>query len=147
MKKRSTLAGADEALVDERLRDVEVASVTASAASSVQPPAKTASRAKRLLLVGVEQLVAPLDRRAQGLLARVDAAARLEQVEPARKAVEQLRRARARARGGRELERERQLLESARRARRRRSVEANDGSAASARERKSSTAFAPGAAR
>ena len=59
----------------------------------------------------VEQVVAPLDRRAQRLLARVDAAARLEQVEPAREAVEQLLgREHADARRG-ELERERELFE------------------------------------
>ena len=46
-----------------------LASQTASAASSVQPPAKTASRANRRLLVVVEQLVAPVDRAAQRLLA------------------------------------------------------------------------------
>ena len=57
---------ADEALVDERLRaSSRSASHTASAASSVQPPAKTASRAKSCCSFGVEQLVAPLDRRAQ----------------------------------------------------------------------------------
>ena len=55
--------------------------------------------------------MAPLDRRAQRLLPRVDAAAGLQHVEPAREAVEQLRgREHAHARGG-ELERERQLLE------------------------------------
>ena len=134
------LAGADEALVDERLRDVEVGvRQTASAALSVQPPAKTASRANALLLVGVEQVVAPLDRRAQRLLPRVDAAARLQQVEPAREAVEELRgREHAHARGG-ELERERQLLEPR--------AELGDAvgggerriGARSARERKSST--------
>ena len=105
------LAGADEALVDERLRDVEVG-VRHRLGREQRPAAgEHGEPRERLLLVGVEQVVAPLDRRAQGLLPRVDAAAGLQHVEPAREAVEQLRgREHAHARG-RELERERQLLE------------------------------------
>ena len=45
------------------------ASATFSAASSVQPPAKTARRANRCCSSCVEELVAPLDRRPQGALA------------------------------------------------------------------------------
>ena len=46
------------------------ASQTASAASSVQPPAKTARRANSCLLRSREQVVAPVDRAAERLLAR-----------------------------------------------------------------------------
>ena len=68
------------------------ASATSSAASSVQPPAKTARRAKSCCSRRSEQVVAPLDRRPQRLLARVGVAAALEQVEPPREALEDLRR-------------------------------------------------------
>ncbi len=55
--------------------------------------------------------MAPLDRRAQGLLARVDATARLEQVEPAGEPLQELLgREHAHARG-RKLEGQRQVLE------------------------------------
>ena len=53
----------------------------ASAASSVQPP-RTPTAGRRALRLGREQVVAPLDRRPQRLLAWVGVAARLQQVEP-----------------------------------------------------------------
>ena len=77
IQNRSSVADADEALVDERLERVEVgARRPPRPRSSVQPPRKTASRAKSRCSSLVEQLVAPLDRRAQRLLARVGVAAR-----------------------------------------------------------------------
>ncbi|MEJ7569624.1 MAG: hypothetical protein WKF41_15330 [Gaiellaceae bacterium] len=56
--------------------------------------------------------MAPLDRRPQRLLARVDAAAGLEQVEPLRKALEQLLAREDRGAGGGELDRERKLVQA-----------------------------------
>ena len=57
-------SGADEALLDERVERSRSASQTASAASSVQPPAKTASRARTARCSSAEA-VRPFDRRAQ----------------------------------------------------------------------------------
>ena len=55
--------------------------------------------------------MAPLDRRAQRLLARVGVPSSLEQVEPLRETLEDLRRREdARARGG-QLDRERQVVQ------------------------------------
>ena len=62
------------------------ASATCSAASSVQPPANTRSARKSRCSCSSEQLVAPLDRGPQRLLARIGVAAALEQVEPLRRA-------------------------------------------------------------
>ncbi len=78
------------------------AAQTSSAASRVKLPAKTARRAEQLLLGGVEQVVAPLDRRPQRALAlgSVPAPAgekRQRVLEP----LEQLLRARAGACGPR----------------------------------------------
>ena len=64
-----------EICVADRLRRLERAAAREDGEPREEP-----------LLVLVEQLVAPLDRRAQRLLARVDAAAGLEQVEPSARA-------------------------------------------------------------
>ncbi len=67
--------------------------------------------AEQTLLLGSEQVVRPLDRRAQRLLAGVAVASSLEQVEALREAFEQLLgREDGRARRC-ELERERQVVE------------------------------------
>ena len=88
------------------------ASQTASADSYVQPPAKTERARKSALLGLVEQVVRPLDRGAQRLLARIGVAAGLEEVEPLREALEQLlRREDDRARSG-ELEGQGQVVEA-----------------------------------
>ena len=72
------------------------ASQTVSAASRVQPPAKTVSLCEELLLLVAEELVAPFDRRPQRLLARLGVAAALEQIEPLRETLEDLLRRRVR---------------------------------------------------
>ncbi len=84
---------------------------SASAASSVQPPAKTASRAKSRCSSGLQEVVRPLDRRAQRLLSRLGVAAASEQVEPTAEPLEELlaREHHGSRRG--ELERERQVVE------------------------------------
>ena len=53
-----------------RSRSIPSPAQTSSAASSVKPPAKTARRRSSACSSVGEQLVAPVDRRAQGLLAR-----------------------------------------------------------------------------
>ena len=91
------------------------ASHTSSAASSVQPPAKTARRANSSLLLGSEQVVAPVDGRAQRAAARGSASRPpVEQVEALRKPFEDLRAARARfVRGRSQLDREGEVVEAA----------------------------------
>ena len=67
---------------------------------------------EELLLLGREQVVAPLDRRSERLLAGIRVAAAFEQVEPLREALEDLRRReRLRSRGG-ELDGERERVEA-----------------------------------
>ncbi len=86
---------------------------TASAASSVKPPAKTLSSANSRCGRRVEQVVAPVDRAAQGLLAARDVArAGAEEVEPAREAVEDRGGGEDLDAGGGELDRERQAVEA-----------------------------------
>ena len=97
-------------------RDASVSrseSQTASAASSVQPPRKTASRANSCLLVVVEQVVAPGDRGAQRGVALVGIAAALEQIEPLPDPLEQLLGAEQLDACRGELDREREPVEAA----------------------------------
>ena len=119
------------------------ASRPSSAASSVQPPRKTRERGEQPLLLGVEQVVRPLDRRAQRLLARLGVAAARRRSSRLAEALEQLlasrgatcarRRARARAAGRR----------GARRARRRARRARSPARAARARATKSRRASRP----
>ena len=88
-----------------------VASATSSAASSVQPPVNTASRANSASLRVVEQVVAPGERGAERLLARVGVAAAGEQVEPRAQALEQLLGRKHAHTSRRQLEREREVVE------------------------------------
>src|SRR5206468_2231444 len=62
-------------------------------------------------LLSVEEVVAPLERRPQRLLARIDPAAGLEQVEPIRETVEKLLRGEDGNASGRELEGTREVVE------------------------------------
>ena len=65
------LAADEQALGDQAVERVQARrAVIVSAASTVAPPANTAKRAKHSLLGVAEQVVAPVDRRAQRLLAR-----------------------------------------------------------------------------
>ena len=119
---------------------------TASAASSVQPPTKTASRANSALLGLVEQVVAPGDRRPQRLLARRQVARRRPVSSGSR------RSSRASSACGDsslhprrgQLDRQRQPVQPARRSRpppaRSRSVSAKSGCTARARSTNSATA-------
>ncbi len=89
------------------------ASQTASTASSVAPPANTGEAVAELALLGREEVVRPLDRGAQRLLARVGVAGRPEQIEAAAEALEDLVGPEHGGAGGGELDRERQVVEPA----------------------------------
>ena len=69
------------------------APATCSASRKLQAADEHAHPPKQRLLVGVEQVVAPGDRRAQRLLPCIHSTSCLEQVEPLGETVEQLRRA------------------------------------------------------
>jgi hypothetical protein len=84
---------------------------TTSAASSAQPPRKTDKRVEQKPLVFAEEVVAPLDRRPQRLLTRLDSATRLEQVEARGEAFEQLLRRQDLDPRRRQLEGERQVVQ------------------------------------
>ena len=87
------------------------ASQTTSAVSSVQPPRNTPRLANSALLVLVEQVVRPGDRRPQRRVALLGVAGSLQRVEPVGEAIEQrLGREQLRPGGG-ELERQRQAVE------------------------------------
>src|SRR5205085_1597081 len=106
------LAHADEALVDERLKAVDVG--VADRFGSVERAAfdkDTQAREQTLLLV-VEEVVRPLDRGAQRPLAQLRVPASAEKIESRAETVEQLRRRQHRRARRRELERERQVVEA-----------------------------------
>ena len=63
------------------------------------------------LLVRDKEVVAPLDRRPERLLAGVGVAAALQEIEALREAIEDLRRGERLRAGGRELDGERQVVE------------------------------------
>ena len=94
-------------------------------------------RAEEPLLRRREQVVRPLDRRAQRLLARIGVPAALEQVEPLREPLEELLGREDDRAGSRQLERERQVVEPAQSSAIGSRLEV--GSTARARARKSST--------
>ncbi len=107
---------AEHVVVDERRRGRSrrpSPPQTASAAGSVQPPCEDGEAREERLLVGAEQVVAPVDRRAERLLARGQVAwAAGEEVEALLEPGEQrLRREQLRAGGG-ELDREREAVEA-----------------------------------
>ena len=138
IQKRSPRRSAKQALVDERLERVDgPRRRPPRPPSSVQPPAKTASRAKSRCSSVVEQVVRPGDRRTQRLLAaarRRGRRLRRSSRCPSRSS-ELPRREHTRSRGG-QLERQRQVVEPAAELLDRRSLGRN----ARARVQKSSTA-------
>ena len=78
----------------------------------MQPPAEDGEAAEEALLVLCEEVVRPLDRRPEGLLARIGVALALEQVEALGELREQLLGAEEGGAGGGELEREGELVEA-----------------------------------
>jgi len=86
------LAHADEALVDERLQPVDVRAADRFGRLEGAAAAEDGKAGEQPLLVFREEVVAPIDRRAQRLLARLGVASCLEQIEPLRKTLEDLGR-------------------------------------------------------
>jgi len=83
---------AQQALVDERLERVQVRFADVLCGLEGAAAAEDRAALEQEPLVLVEEVVAPPDRRPQRLLAGVDSAAGLQQVEPLREPVEQLLR-------------------------------------------------------
>jgi len=106
------LADANEALVDKGLKRVEVCLADRLRRLERAAACEDGKPREEPLLGGFEQLVRPLDRRPERLLARIDSPACPEQVDALRETLEQLPgRDDPDARRS-ELERERQLLEA-----------------------------------
>ena len=101
----------EQALVDQRLErvDVRFADLLGRLERAAAAEDRQAFEQEPLLLA--EEVVAPFDRRAQRLLAGIDPAAGLEQVEPFGETVEQLLGGKHGDAGGRELEGEREVVE------------------------------------
>src|SRR5438067_6692921 len=105
------LADANQALVDERLERVKICVADCFRRLERAAAREDGEPSEELLLVLGQQLVAPLDRRAQRLLARVDGAAGLEQIQPLREPLDELFGREDSDARRRQLERERQVLE------------------------------------
>ncbi len=129
---------ADEALVEQRSRMSGSAPTTRDAASSVQPPAKTLSPRNSTLLLWLQELVRPVDRRLERSLTGVDVAARLEEIDrsPRLSRIREGERAGARRR---QLDRERKLVEATAELGDRRRSTSSSTPAASARSTKSAS--------
>ena len=91
IQKRS-LGMAQQALVNKRLQGVEFGVADLLGGLQRAAAAEDGRAGEELLLLRREQVVAPLDRRPQSLLARVGVAAAPEQIEPLREPLEDLRR-------------------------------------------------------
>ena len=102
---------ADEALLDEGLERVQFGIDHLLRGLERAPAGEDGQAREQPLLGGVEQLVRPLDRRAERPLARIGIPAALQEVEALREPLEDLR-GRERFRTGRgELDRERHVVE------------------------------------
>ena len=88
------------------------APATSSAASSVQPPAKTESARKRRCSSSGREVVAPRDRRPERLLSRLGVPTASQQVESLGEALEDLCGRECLRAGGGELDREREVVEA-----------------------------------
>ncbi len=102
---------ADEALLHEGLERVQIGIGHLLRGLERAPAGEDGQAREQPLLGGVEQLVRPLDRRAERPLARIGIPAALQEVEALREPLEDLR-GRERSRTGRgELDRERHVVE------------------------------------
>ena len=106
-------AAADEALVEQRRQRVEIRVADRFGGVEGAAAAEDGEPGEQLLLVVVEQVVAPGDRRAQRRVALVGVAPALEQVEPLRDPLEQLLGAEELDPCRGELDREREAVEAA----------------------------------
>src|SRR5262249_50434587 len=108
-------AGVDapgKALVDERLEALDVCAADALGRLECPAAAKDRERLEQPLLPGFEELVRPLDPPRQRSLWSLGAAAPPKQVEPVPEAVEQLRCRQERRARGRQLDRQREIVEA-----------------------------------
>src|ERR687888_699365 len=91
LQHREALAGvAEEALVDERLQHVEVCVCDFLCRVERAAPCEDRKSSEELLLLRRQEVVRPLDRRPQRLLAGFGIAASLQQVEAPGQALEEL---------------------------------------------------------
>ena len=102
---------AKKALVHEALERVEIGTGDRLGCVQRAPAGEYCEAGEELLLVVGEKLVAPVDRGAQGLLARVAVAPTSEEVEAFRKALEDLCGGKNGDASGCELDRERQIVQ------------------------------------
>ncbi len=103
---------AKEALLHERLQAVEVGVTNLLGGSQRAAASEDREAGEELLFCGREELVAPLDRGSQGLLTGIGVATALEQVEPLREALEDLRGRERLGAGGGELDGEGERVEA-----------------------------------
>ena len=105
-------AAADEALVEQRGKRVEVGLAHLLGVVEGAAAAEDGEAREEALLVAVEQVVAPGDRGAQRGVALVGVTAALEQVEPLRDPLQQLLGAEELDPRGSELDRKREAVET-----------------------------------
>ena len=102
----------EQALVDQRLECVDLGFADLLGRLDRATAAEDRQAFEQDLLLFVEEVVAPFDRRPQRLLAGIDAAAGLEQVEPLGETAEQLLGGEHGDAAGRKLQGERKVVES-----------------------------------
>ena len=100
-----------QALVDERLQELEVGVADSLRGLERPAAAKDGQRCQQSPLLGVEQLVRPVDRGTQGALARLRVPSAAEQVEASAETLQQLCRGEQRRPRCRELECQREVVE------------------------------------
>ena len=105
------LATSNQALVQQGLQPVRVGIAHALRGLVVAASCEDRERTKEPLLLWLQQVVRPLDRRPQRLLPRIGVPARLQQVEALRQPLDELLRREDDGSGSGELERERQVVE------------------------------------
>ncbi len=101
---------ADEALVDERLKRVEVGARDCLGSVECATAGEDGDAREELLLVVGEKVVRPLDRRAERELARFRIAAAFQEIEALGEPVEDLRRGKDTGAGRGELDGEREVV-------------------------------------
>ena len=101
---------AEKALVDQRLQRVQVGICDNCCGFERAAAGEHREPGKEPPLLFAEEPVAPFDRRSQRLLPRLGIAAAFEQIEPLRKALQDLGRGEHARPGRRQLDRERQVV-------------------------------------
>ena len=102
----------DETLVEQRLQRVGVTVAHGLRGLECAAAGEHGERAEKTLLLRLEQVVRPLDRRAQRLLTRIGVSAPLEQVETLGEPLHELLRREHDGAGGCEFERKRQIVQA-----------------------------------